>query len=190
MKRFLAAAGVAGITLLILTGPALGHAELVSAEPADGSTVEGPSVSVVLVYDEPLADGSMASLGGPSGPVVILAIDPADPTRMTSGPEPLTLEPGEYTIQWTSVGADGDIERGTVQFTVTAPPPPTPTAAPTDAPTPTSAPPTAAPSPTATPAPGDDGSGSGSDVILPIVVGLIVVALVAWRLLRRGATGS
>jgi methionine-rich copper-binding protein CopC len=178
MKRFLAAAGAACVTLLILAGTALGHAELVSAEPADGSTVEGPSVSVVLTYDEPLAEGSAATLRGPSGPEVILSIDPADPTRITSGPDPLTVEPGAYAIQWTSVGADGDIERGTVQFTVTAPPPkPTET-------------PTAAPSPTATPAPGDAGSGNTSDGILPIVVGLIVVALVAWWLLRRGSTST
>jgi methionine-rich copper-binding protein CopC len=193
MKRLLAAAGVAGIMLLGIAGPALGHAELVRAEPADGTTVEGPSISVVLTYDEPLAEGSSATLSGPSGPVVIIAIDPADPTRMTSGPDPLTVEPGAYTIQWTSVGEDGDIERGTVLFTVTAPPP-TPTPAPTDAPTPTPAPPTAAPtaapSPTATPAPGDGGSGNTSDVILPIVLGLIVVALVAWRLLRRGSTST
>jgi len=183
--------------LLGIAAPALGHAELISAEPADGSTVEGPSISVVLTYDEPLAEGSSATLNGPSGPEVNLPIDPAGPTRMTSGPDPLTVDPGAYTIQWTSVAADGDIERGTVRFTVTAPQP-TPTPAPTDAPTPTpapptaapTAPPTAAPSRTATPAPGDGWSGNTSDVILPIVVGLIIVALVAWRLLRRGSTST
>jgi len=179
MKRVPSAAGVAAIVLVSLASPALGHAELISAEPADSSTVEGPSISVVLTYDEPLAEGSSASLDGPSGPEVILAIDPADPNRMTSGPDPLPVEPGAYTIQWTSVGVDGDIERGTVKFTVTAPPP-----------TATAAPQTPAPSPTATPAPGDGGPGDTSDVILPIVVGLIVVALVAWWLLRRGPASA
>jgi len=174
MRRFLTAAGVAGIVLLSIAGTALGHADLVSSAPADGTTIEVLPIPIVLTFDEALTAGSTVEARDASGAIVATgSIDPADETRLII--DPATILAGAIELRWTSVGDDGDILRGIVQFTYAPPTPP---------------PPTAAPSPIATPAPGDSGSDNTSDVILPIVVGLIAVALVAWRVLRRGPTGS
>jgi hypothetical protein len=106
------------------------------------------------------------------------------------------LEPGDYVIEWTGVAVDGHVERDTVAFTVAPAPTPEPSPSPTPTPEPSaSAPPaspSAEPSASATPPPGPtpsgtvDPSGEG-DVVLPIVVGLLVVALGgAYLLTRRG----
>lgn len=177
------------LAIVALPGLALGHAELVSADPADGGTVEGPDVSIALVFSQALTEGSGADVIGPDGAVVVTLVpDSTDPTRLVPSADGTVFGAGEYAIQWTSVADDGDILRGTITFTVTAPsltPPPTPTPAPgaTPAPTPTpspSVPPTPAPSA----APGD-GPGSGSEVIVPITAALVLVSLAAWWLLRR-----
>ena len=125
----------------------------------------------------------------------------------------LTLAPGDYLIKWTSASAeDGDIARGQLTFTVAEAPAsveptasassgpepsteptasaaagtPTPTDAASLAPTPVAS---AAPSPVApTPAPSaapTEPASSTSDVLLPIVVGLLLVAGIGAFVLRR-----
>ena len=79
-------------------------------------------------------DRSRFRLLGPDG-------DRSAPARPSAeGAESMTcdglaLGPGAYTIEWTSVAADGDIERGKLTFTVNepTPAPPTPTPAPSQA---------------------------------------------------------
>jgi methionine-rich copper-binding protein CopC len=172
----------------------LAHAELVSSDPQNGATVPaGFAGPIVLTYDEPLAAGSHAELMAPDGSKAAdAAIDQGAPERLVfalANP----LAPGAWTIQWTSVGADRDIERGQVAFTVTAATPsPTapPTAAPTASPTPaatasaepsaTPPPSTPAPSPTPSPAPT-----TNMDALFPIVAALALVAVAGLLLLRR-----
>ncbi len=192
------------VATLLLPITVAAHAELVSAEPADSSSVEGPFFAIILTFSQPLADGSRAEVfqTGQSTPVLTIPPDTADPTRMTYAPgsQAQQFSAGDYTIQWTSVADDGDILRGTIAFTVTAPPPtprPTPTPEPSATPVPaTPTPlPTAAPTPAPTPAPTAppvDGSGDGNAnaVIVPIVVGLVLVGLAAWWLVRRRPSAS
>ena len=189
MRRVWAALVILAV-LLAAPASAFAHAELVSAAPTNGSMVEGPNVSIVLVFTEALAEGSKADLLRPSGSRVTFGPNPADPTRMMPiASESLTFEPGAYTIEWTSVAADGDILRGAVSFNVTAPLTPTPTVAPSDTAALTATPtavPSPAPSSAPTTPPDVGGSGSDSAVILPIVVALVIVAFFAWRLMRRG----
>lgn len=187
------AGALAVVALVAWPAAALGHADLVSSDPADGSTVAGPySGPITLVFSEALADGSQAVLSGPSGSTFTIGPDPSDATRTRMLPitsAALLLPAGAYTIEWTSVAGDGDIERGTIRFTVGTDGSPSATAGPTSSPKPE---PTAGPTAEPSPAPGDnvEPSGVGPEVIVAIVAGLIVVALVAWRLLRRGSTAA
>jgi methionine-rich copper-binding protein CopC len=156
---------------------ALGHADLVSSEPADGSVVQGPFAGpVVLTFDEALAEGSTATLTGPvTGSPLTTGPDASDPTRMAFVLE-AGAPPGAYSIEWTSVGEDGHIERGTLSFTVAT------------------GGTTASPAPTAEPStpPGDNVTPSdiGPEVIVAILVGLALVGLIGWRILRRGSDAA
>ena len=185
MRRLIPAA-VLLLAALMVPPLVLAHADLVSAVPADGGTVEGPDVEFVLTFSEALADGSHADVIGPDGNVVItLAPDDASATTM-SGAAPLAA--GDHTIRWTSVAADGDILRGELRFVVTAAPTdaPTPTPEPSATPAPASPSPTPEASPNPSPSAPPDANGSGeSAVIIPIVVALVFVAGAMLWLMRR-----
>ena len=192
--RVLMLAALAAI-LLLVPAIAVAHAELDVPTPKDGATVEGSPPEVSGTYVQKInPDGSSMVLRDSSNAVVARGgPDPDNVKRMviTDLPE---LAPGKYTVQWTTVSAeDGELARGTWSFTVVAPvatPTPTPTAAATASasaaatasPTPAL---TVAPTPSPSPAPADQGNASGSDVILPIIVGLALVLVAAWFLLSR-----
>ncbi len=189
---------------LLLAGPVAAHAEFVSSDPADGAVLDTPPTSVTLTFSEGLdASKSKFQLLAPDGSLVGTGTAAADgDVSMTLGG--LDLGPGAYLVKWTSVSLDTDILRGEVHFTVAeASPTPSPTAAPTDTASPststspassaTTAP--AATSPSAAPSivPVTDSqpaasSGGLGDVLLPIVVVLVVVALAGVYLLRRSRT--
>jgi hypothetical protein len=116
------------------------------------------------------------------------SVDPEDDTRMVATPAtPLGI--GTYTVEWTSVALDGHVERGawTFEVGVAAPPASSPPASTTPSAAPTVAGATPLPSLAPTPVPSADGSstGSGSDVLLPIIVALIILGAGAAYLLSR-----
>jgi methionine-rich copper-binding protein CopC len=191
-------AAIAG-TLLVLTlaAPVLAHAELVASSPADGAVLDASPSEVVLRFSEALDAGkSRFNLEGPDGSVGIGRADADAPRVMRL--EGLALAPGTYTVEMTVASPDGHIERPTISFAVTtAPASPsedpseTPTEAPSDAPSgaPSEAPsasagPSAAPSASAGPDT-DPASGTSTDVLLPIVVGLLLAAGAGAYVLRR-----
>jgi methionine-rich copper-binding protein CopC len=191
-SRLALALALSLLTLALTPALALGHAELETSTPADGSTVEGSPGQIVLTYSEATIEGSSLTLRDSSGAVIATGgPDPADATRMTI--DPPELAPGTYQIESAARSADGHLDRVTVSFTVTpAPTPtPTPTPAPTAEPTATpSAPPTPSPDPSPTPAPSaepsDPTAGTG-DVLIPILAAVAILgALGAYLLRRRG----
>jgi copper resistance protein C len=187
MRRTLAAA-VFVCASLLLPSNALGHAALVSADPADGSEVEGPfSGPITLVFSEALAQGSRADLSADNGSFgpAMAGPDPADPTRIVFGEFELVMPSTTYTIEWTSVADDGDILRGTITFTVTEPPPSTSPSLEPSATVAPSASPSPSPTPAATPEPAGGSDDSGA-VLIPIVVALaLVVGGAVWLMRRR-----
>jgi methionine-rich copper-binding protein CopC len=189
--RFAALLLASGLLLLIAPAATLAHSELEKPTPADKSTVTTPVLQVSGTFTESIkVDGSKLLVKNASGATVAQGgVDPGDDKVMTASPtDPLAN--GAYTVEWTTISADdGDVARGTWTFTVavaatpsaTATPAASASAAPTVAPTPTAA-------PTSAPAPSPSGSGSdtsGSDVILPIVIALIVLGAGAVYLLSR-----
>jgi methionine-rich copper-binding protein CopC len=203
--RHRSAASLGAMILLIgsmlLPAGVLAHAELEATVPADAAAVEGSPIEISATFSEALAiDGSSLTLRDASGGELATGgLDPADQARLLIDPVP-ELAPGDYEVQWAAATDDGHLERGTWTFSVTAAPTPSsspapsPTAAPsataTDAPSPTS---TAALSPTVAPSPSPDGgssAGDTSDVILPIIIALALVAIVGGFLLTRRGRGT
>jgi hypothetical protein len=193
------------VALGLAAGTALAHAELDTADPANGAVLDTPPTTIRLTFTERL-DASKSSFRLLLGDDNLGVGEVTGPRAMTL--DGLTLGPGEYLIKWTSASTDdGDIERGQLTFTVAEAPAsveptasastshepstePSASAAPSTAPSPapTAAPPVT-PSPVPpTPAPSaapTEPASSTSDVLLPIVVGLLLVGGVGAFVLRR-----
>lgn len=184
----------ASMLLLVFTGTALGHAELVESDPADGETIETPYMLTSTFSEEfdPNPQRSFVVVEDSAGDEVALGgVSEDDPTMMTVDlPE---LEPGEYTVRWqTTTPDDQGVERGTFMFNVAAPTP-APTANPTPPSVPTPSGPAASPlSPTEGPAPTATPIGpigqlptAGNDVLLALVLAGVVIGAIALFLFAR-----
>jgi methionine-rich copper-binding protein CopC len=178
------------LALLLVPGVVLAHADLETPTPADKSTVTEPVAEVSGIYSEPMTpDGSSLVVKDASGTTVARGtVDPEDDTRMVATPT-TPLGTGTYTVESTAVATDGHIEHATWTFTVAvvATPSPTPVSSAPPSAAPTPAPATPVPSVAPTPVPSSDGSstGSGGDVLLPIIVALIILGAGAAYLLSR-----
>jgi methionine-rich copper-binding protein CopC len=194
--RFAALAAI--LALIALPGVAAAHAQLDTATPEDGSTVEGTPAEIAGTYTQDLdPDRSSLRLLDPNDQVIAEGVvDPDDIRRMVIADVP-DLAPGDYTVRSTAWSAeDNESERVVWGFSVVAAPTPSPTPTPTPVPSATPEPtptatPTATPTPvaSATPAPsGGDGSATptGSEVLLPIVAAIAILAIGAVWFLRRG----
>ncbi len=178
---------------LLVPGLVLAHAELDTPTPADKSTVTTTVTEVSGTFIQRMkVDGStlvVKLVGG--GTVAEGGVDPTDDKRMVATPTS-PLGSGSYQVEWTTNSAeDNEVARGTWTFTVAVVAPSTTaavtavaSAVPTAA---VSVPPSAIASLTPTPGPSADGSstGSGSDVLLPIIIALIVLGAGAAYLLSR-----
>jgi methionine-rich copper-binding protein CopC len=195
-----AGAVIAALALaLVVPAGVLAHAALDVPTPADGATIEGQPSSIEATFTQDMkADGSSLELRDADGTSLATGgVDPDDPRRMVIDPVP-ELAPGTYEVRWTTLSAeDNELDRDTWTFTVIAAATPEPTPEPTPTPEPSASAAPSTPAPTATPAPTpspvpsasappDDGAaGSGSDVILPIVIGLALVVVGGGFLLSR-----
>jgi hypothetical protein len=150
--------------------------------------VTEPVVEVSGIYSEAMTpDGSSLVIKDAAGATVARGtVDPEDDTRMVATPA-APLGSGVYTVESTAVSTDGHAERTTWTFTVAvvATPTPTTSAAPTTAPTPAAATPLPSVAPTPVPSADTSPTGSGSDVLLPIVVALVILGGGAAYLLSR-----
>ena len=182
---------LAGALLAVAAvSPVLGHAELVSSDPANKAVLDTPPTVITLTFDEGVVGKSSFKLIGPGGDTVGTG-GPAKDGDDTMTLDGLALTPGAYTIEWTSVADDGDVERGTLSFTVNepTPAPATPTPAPSQASTAPSAAPSPTPTATPVPSPAVDpepvATSSGTDVLFPIIAALALVGVIGALLLRR-----
>ena len=200
---------VAATTLvLLLPGLVAAHAELETSSPKDTEVVQGTPAEIWATYSEAVkVDGSSLVLqdAGSGKELAKGGVDPEDDQRMVIAPVP-ELAPGDYIVKSTTVSAhDNDIDREQWIFTVapaaSASPSPSPTPTATATPAPTAAPSaspsataSAAPSPSLAPTPAPSPSGSGSptgsatDVLLPILVVLVLLAVLGGYLYNRRGT--
>jgi methionine-rich copper-binding protein CopC len=119
-KAILGRAAAAGILLGALwAGPVRAHAEFVSAEPAPGSVLTHAPARLRLEFTETLRAGSGVVVYGTTFRTVHgveAVVDLTQPTQLVVFLPELT--PDNYTVQWTSVAADGDRLSGSYAFGV------------------------------------------------------------------------
>ena len=192
-------AAFAFIAALAAPSAVLGHAELDTMTPATGSTVTAAPAQIVATFTEPLdpAKSSLVLVTSGGAQVASGGVVAADDAKKMTLALP-SLAAGAYEIRWTTASAlDGDLDRGTTTFTYA--PAPSPSASPSSAASATpaaSAAATPSPSIAASVAPSPSGTGqpasaSTSDLLIPIVVAVILVAGLGYWLLRgRSKSGG
>lgn len=112
--------GVGAALAVASYGAAQSHAIVVRAKPQDGETVSAPVSRVELWYDAPISSAMAAlSVTDAAGQRVDghdAAIDRSDGAHVfTSVKAP---SPGEYTVRYRAISADGHIVSGTYRFTI------------------------------------------------------------------------
>ena len=95
---------------------AFGHAKLVKADPANGTTVAVAPTKFVLTFGEP-AKLTALSLQKDAEPAKKIGPLPTDASAEISVPAP-KLAPGKYVLSWRAVGDDGHVMPGKLSFTV------------------------------------------------------------------------
>src|SRR5450830_364934 len=160
-------AGDAADLSILVIGPAaaLAHADLVTSDPANGTTLTASPATITATYAEAFdTKRSSMELLGPDG-ATLATNEPA--TAATAESMTIsgfgTLAPGTYSVRWTTITPDDNgIERGTFRFTITTT--------------------TASPSPTAG---SGASSGGAGDIALPLVaLGVLLAGGLAWFLRR------
>ena len=105
--------------LLLLLIPALvaAHAELVSADPAPGATLTVPPQALSLTFTEPLRSAAvnLYAAGFRRVEGVVTEVLPSGDHISVSVP---LLSPGEYTVNWDVIAADGHSLSGSYAFAV------------------------------------------------------------------------
>ena len=107
-------------TLMMTAAAAFAHAKLQTSTPADGSTVTAVPTELRLTYNEPV-EVSMSAIKVTGAGDTVVATDKVtadqgnDKTLVQSLPK---LAPGDYRVQWNTMGHDGHHTKGEIRFTV------------------------------------------------------------------------
>lgn len=111
---------VSALFLATATTPALAHAHLASAEPADAAVLGTSPAALTLHFSEALELAfSGVDVTGPAGPVTLgpAHLDPADAETLVA-PVESPLASGSYIVTWHALSVDGHKTTGSYGFTV------------------------------------------------------------------------
>jgi methionine-rich copper-binding protein CopC len=115
MKKIITFGALAMTTVL-----AFAHAKLQSSSPADGAALAAAPTELRLKYNEPVEVAmSTVRIAGPGDTVVVtdkVAADPGDDKALVQALP--RLAPGDYRVQWNTMGHDGHHTKGEIHFTV------------------------------------------------------------------------
>jgi copper resistance protein C len=119
MPRSLLAVAIALIALIALIstgGPASAHDELISTDPADGSTVATMPAQLTLTFNLPTLNiGTAVQVTGPGGDVATGKAAAVDDT--VTQPLRADAPAGAYEVVWRVTSADGHPISGRFAFT-------------------------------------------------------------------------
>jgi len=119
--RWSSVAALLGLALLLGTGAAAAHSYLVSADPADGTTVASGPPRVTLTFNEPLQSSfDSLSVVGPDGNRWSTGDTQVNGSRVSVALTELGPA-GKYTIAYRVLSADSHPVTGTTSFTLSTP---------------------------------------------------------------------
>ncbi len=114
-------AGLVLIAAVILTGPAFGHAKLLSSSPAANAELAVAPTELSLQFSE-AAQLAVLKLSA-AGVAIPLKIDRGATAAVRISIALPPLAPGIYRVEWTALAADdGHVTKGTFSFTVAGAP--------------------------------------------------------------------
>ena len=182
LRRLGAALLLTGLALAGTATPAFAHAELLSSDPAAGTSLPAAPKQIQLTFSE--------AVGVPDNPITVTGPDGSTwkvgkvtvAGPVITAPVEATGPAGEYVVDYKVISDDGDEIGAKLRFRLAvAATPSTSSAAPT-----TTAPPaaTSAPAPVASSTPAGDGG--GVPVWVWIVGAVVLVAAGAFGALRTG----
>jgi methionine-rich copper-binding protein CopC len=160
-----AAAIAATLAFAALPVIVLGHAALVTSDPADGATIKTPYTLTATFDDTLTPNGSSILVQAANGNTLATGTVSATDAKVMSA-QLSVLPEGPYTVLWTAVTADDSaITRGTYHFNVGAA--------------------GASVTPAPTPSPGG-AAGSGSDVLIAMGLAAAIIVVVVVFVFVRG----
>lgn len=103
---------------VVMAIPLSAHAVLKKAEPAAGTLVAGPALTIGLQFNTRIdARRSRISLVTPDHQTMVLSLGPQpSPDSLTAPVKGLLA--GEYKVRWQVLAADGHISRGEYSFRI------------------------------------------------------------------------
>jgi putative copper export protein/methionine-rich copper-binding protein CopC len=106
--------------MVLLPSAALAHQNLLATSPAAGDTLLAVPGEIRFTFTEPVRlEFTDVVVQGPGGALVVGALRRAtDNPRVLVAPVARGWHAGEFTVRWTTVGADGHRTDGTVLFFV------------------------------------------------------------------------
>jgi putative copper export protein/methionine-rich copper-binding protein CopC len=119
MGVLLRAAAVTLAGLLYAPQPLSAHVDLIATTPASGATLDAAPPELRLLFSGTIeAAYTRVELVAPDGtfvPVGTVTFVPGSDREFTAALPPFS-QPGTYTVQWRTAGADGHVLEGTFEF--------------------------------------------------------------------------
>lgn len=107
-------------TMVLSATPADAHARLEGSSPSDGATLAAVPPEVTLRFNEPIEEG-LNQVSVKSGSTEVAQGDPQVEGSNVYQPIDFSMEPGEYTVTYKVVSADGHPVSGSFTFTYEPP---------------------------------------------------------------------
>ena len=164
MPRSVAGVVIACLAAFALPAVALAHADLVESDPPDGGILTTTPYTLTATFSEEVdaAQSSIVVEDSAGAEIGRGAVSATEPKQMLV--DLPRLEPGHYVVRWTTVTTDDQgVERGTYSFEVAG---------------------SATPSPSAPP--GGNSAGSGSDVLIALLLAAVGIGAVVAFIFVRG----
>ena len=116
LSRFLTAAVLGLLVVLLGAGPASAHAALTGTDPEDGARLQTLPASIEFEFNENVGNVNVAVTAPDGTPVKVSDVKGVDSTASASLADP--GQRGTYTASYRVVSADGHPVAGSVKFTV------------------------------------------------------------------------